>query len=273
MQLFRVMKHYLSKLILALLAVSFFWTSAGISAPSDTSTFVIQQGGFVDLYDGSYVQGSKSFGGIQPDYRIDLTDPDLVKFIKQVKRAITLSYKIQILNAIGKKEAARTKTIELVSALVHEALPLGEYDSAPYLEVLKEHRLKDIDISLGSYLKCGAGVCRENALITHVTLKAVGIENKYVYAFVQQGQQTEDHAFVVVQDQNGRWVVDPYNSNFHGQNFDDLLLESGHEKAVPRLKPFAKTTATIVKIVRVNNYPTYWVPKKHFKNLFTNAFL
>ncbi|MFM6927955.1 MAG: transglutaminase domain-containing protein [Bdellovibrio sp.] len=266
------MKHFALRFKLILLVVSFFLTSVGLSAPSDTSSFVIQQGGFVDLYDGAYVQGSKSFGGIQPDYRIDLTDPDLVKFIKQIKRAVALSYKIHLLNAIGKKDAARTKTIELVAALVHEALPLGQYDSAPYLEVLKEHRLKDIDISLGSYLRCGAGVCRENALITHVALKAVGIENKYVYAFVQQGQRAEDHAIVVVQDQSGRWIVDPYNSNFHGRNFDDILLEGGHEKAIPRLAPFAKTTTTIARIVRVNNYPTYWVPKKYFKNLCTAVF-
>lgn len=267
------MKYCLLKIKFALLGVSLLCASVGVSAPSDTSSFAIQQGGFVELYDGAYVQGSKSFGGIQPDYRIDLTDPDLVKFIKQVKRAVNLSYKIHLLNAIGKKEAARTKTIELVSALVHEALPLGQYDSAPYLEVLKEHRLKDIDISLGSYLRCGAGVCRENALITHVALKAVGIENKYVYAFVQQGQRAEDHAIVVVEDKNGRWIVDPYNSNFHGRNFDDLLLEGVHEKAIPRLAPFAKTTTTIAKIVRVNSYPTYWIPKKYYKNLCTNVFL
>ncbi len=260
MQSIKVMKNWLLKLKYIALAVSLLWTVISLSAPSDTSWFVVQQGGFVDLNDGSYVQGSKSFGGIQPDYKIDLQDPDLMKFIKQVKSAAKFFYKIQFLKLMGKKDEARAKTIELVSALVRQALPMGQYDASPYLAILKEHRLKDIDFSLGSYLRCGARVCRENALITHVALKAVGIENKFVYAHVQQGTHIEDHAIVIVQDGSGRWVVDPYNSNFHGRNFDDLLLENN--RAVPRLAPFAENTLNFARIIRVNAYTTYWAPKK-----------
>ena len=246
------------------------WAAVSHSAPQDTSAFTIQQGGFVELYDGAYVQGSKDFGGIQPDYKIDLNDPDLENFVKEVKEAVTSSYKIKWLNLIGKTDQAQSKTIELVTALVQKALPLRQYNSAPYLEVLKEHRLQNMDISLGSYLRCAAGVCRENALVTHVTLKALGIDNRFVYVVAQQGHHQEDHAIVVVKDKSGRWIVDPYNSNFHGRNFDDLLLEN--KTAVPRLASFAKNEINFARIVRVNNYPTYWLPKKHLKNQCTKVF-
>lgn len=192
-----------------MIALSIFWTVVSIAAPKNSSAYVAQQGGFVDLGDGAYVQGSVSFGGIQPDYSIDLSDENLQQFIQRVQTFVNSSSRLRFLKWTGQKQKAQKETIEIVTALIRKALPFNEYDSKPYLKLLAEHRLKDQDISLGSYLTCKAGVCRENALLTHLVLKAVGIANNYVYLKIRTENSLEDHAVVVIQDKFGRWIVDP----------------------------------------------------------------
>lgn len=264
--------HYIRRVILLL---SHLWMAIAFSAPPNPQEFKIQQGGFVDLSHGAIVQGSVSHGGGQPDFVIDMNDPDLSAFLKQVRYAVWRSPMILFLKMIGQNEIVRTKTIEVVTALIRKALPERSGRSETYMRVLEEHRLAGLDISLGSYLRCAAGVCRENALLTHLALKAVGIQNHYVYIKVGYSHTFEDHAVVVIQDKNHeRWIVDPYNMFFHGRNFDDLVnMESrGRPKNLePRIASFADDTGRFSRIVSVLGYPTYWIPNQRSNRMECSA--
>lgn len=253
--------------------LSIFSTAVCLSAPSAPEGYLIKQGGLVDIPDGAYVQGSSTFGGIQPDYRIDLNDPDLKLFLEQVRGAVAKSFMIRSLEKVGLRRLANHKKIELVTALVQKALPQGAYDAEPYLRILEEHRLQNVDITLGSYLRCQAGVCRENALLTHQALKAVGVENRFVYVFANQyGGAPEDHAIVVVEEKGVRWIVDPYNPNFHGRSLEDLMEPAGSNTRTPRLASFATSKGDVARILRINSYPTYWIPEANGRLKCSSAF-
>ena len=141
------------------------------------------------------------------------------------------------------------------------------------MKVLEEFRLQNLDITLGSYLRCGAGVCRENALLTHFALKAAGIDNQFVYIHASREiNHSEDHAIVIIEDRDGRWIIDPYNSSLHGKNFDDLIHSNKNLDQPVRIAKFApkyvNRIKSDVKIIRVNEYPTYWIPKVQCPQLF-----
>jgi len=247
--------------------LSTLWTSVSYSGPKDPQNYLKQAGGFVDLVDGSYVQGSVSHGGLQPDYQIDLQDSDLQRFLQQVKKAVSESDVIRDLEMRRETGQANLKKIELVTALIQKALPGRSYTSGDYLAVLSEHRMANKDISLGAYLRCQVGVCREFALITHFALKAVGIENKYVYIKVQLGTYIEDHAVVVIEDRGEKWIIDPYNTLYHGRSFADLTKGSA-ALAHPRSAPYAKASENYAIIVEINKYPLYWSPKPRCDGVF-----
>lgn len=256
--------------------LSILLTAVSVSAQTkDKSLFIAQQGGFVNIPDGAYIQGSRAFGGIQPDYYIDLNEPDLATFLETVQTVTKSSYANRLLNQFGLKNLDRNKKIEIVTALIQKALPEKSYTAPAYLKILEEFRLQNLDITLGSYLRCAAGVCRENALLTHFALKAAGIENEFVYIHAsQEGALPEDHAVVTIQDKDGRWIIDPYNSNFHGKNFDDLIRSNKNLNESVRFarfvsKEIAQTKKDVpVKIIRVNQYPTFWLPKVQCTALF-----
>lgn len=263
-----------SRPVFALVAVllSFFLTVTALSAPTDPDNFTTQAGGFVDLPLGSFVEGSTRFGGMQPDYRIEY-DPSLKNFIKQVQKATGTSPKVSWWNLFAKlnrkPEASYQSKIELVTAMIQTALPDRLYRSEPYLEVLETHKIRKMDVTLGSYLQCKAGVCRENALLTHLALKAVGIPNYYVYVQAQSETRTEDHAIVVVEIDNQKWIVDPYNEGFHGKNLEDVMRPDAIENPAERVAGFSKELIPApLRIIRINPYPVYWLPKPFCSKMF-----
>ncbi|MGZ6441749.1 MAG: hypothetical protein ACXWRU_16945 [Pseudobdellovibrionaceae bacterium] len=227
----------------------------------------MESGGFIDLSLGSYIEGSTKFGGIQPDYLLD-AHPDLISFLNEVKKAATTSTMIRWLEKLGLEKQVRIKKIELVTALIQKALPLRDYGSKPYLEILEEHRLKGVEISLGSYLACEAGVCRENALLTHLALKAVGIPNKFVYVQVQTKSRREDHAIVVIEDNREKWIVDPYNRTYHGKNLEDMMDPNALITPPKRTAKYASPSDFVGQILQINSYPKYWIPKPLCNNIF-----
>ncbi|MEX1099690.1 MAG: hypothetical protein WEB87_04650, partial [Bacteriovoracaceae bacterium] len=160
--------------------------------------------GVYNIEDGFILQGSTDYGGIQPNYLIDLSSDKAVREFLQYSREL--------------RHLPVDERVALVGDYVKNALPHGEYDSAPYLEALEEYRNKGKAIPLKEYLRCEAGVCRENSLFTHLGLKEAGVDNRYVYAQVEQivngKSYVEDHAFVVMERNGELYTVDPYNSNF-----------------------------------------------------------
>lgn len=240
--------------LFACLTIIGFMPTAAYSAPANPDDYVQAAGGFVDLPRGSYVEGSSKFGGIQPDYKI-ADDPDLDRFLAQVQKAVSQSKKIKLFEMLRLKNKVRTEKIAIVTDLVRAALPHYHYESEPYLEVVEKYRRDGIDITLGSYLQCKAGVCRENALLTHFALKAAGVPNKvgYVHA-ARDASSSEDHAIVIVQKKGEPAIVDPYNDYFHGRKLSEAMARG-----------------TEARILRINSYPVYWIPKRTCSSIFTSS--
>ena len=136
----------------------------------------------------------------------------------------------------------------------------GDYDAPAYLKLLADNRSQRTNITLGDYLTGGAGVCRENALLTHLSLLEAGCDSEYLYCSASQGAGREDHAVALVRDEDDRQVVvDSYNRNFHGFFLDDLTKPGGSDARNPRMTG-GTSPSTYGCSLKVTDYPLYWVP-------------
>ena len=190
----------------------------------------------VTLSDACLVEGSLAHGGIQPDYLIWEGDPRLSAFLAKAQ-------------SIGQQPWDVAAKIRAVKDLVREALPETSYTNRAYTKLLENHRQANSPVPLGAYIEVGAGVCRENAMLTHLALGRAGIANQYYYAQVETQvrrapagrgaglwgrfrntverlwrpttSRVEDHAFVIPGDPRREPIVDSYNRLFDGR----LLLD------------------------------------------------
>ncbi|WP_413560279.1 transglutaminase-like domain-containing protein [Bdellovibrio sp. HCB209] len=254
------MKLGLSLINFIAISLSLVLTAVAYATPANTEAYSEQRGGFVQLPFGSYVEGSARHGGIQPDYRISADDPALKEFLERIVEMARVSPEILQAEQSGDAELVKNLKIALLAEAVSNALPMKKYDSSPYRKVLKEHRDQGKDINLGAYLQCQAGVCRENALLTHQGLRALGITSYFVYTKVHIGNHVEDHAIVVVKDKYKLWIVDPYNITFHGRDFNEVMQQSAWKSVTRSVAPFANPTNYVGRILKVLKYPSYWIP-------------
>ena len=202
----------------------------------------------VRLNHGSIIEGSVDFGGLQPNYVIDLQHPRLKALLSQARA----------LNAAGKKFHDKVNS---VVALVQTTLTQGAYDAPAYLKLLADNRQQRTNITLGDYLMHGAGVCRENALLTHLALLEAGVDSEYLYCQAGQGGRAEDHAVALAVDERGeKIVVDSYNRNFHGFRLDDLTRPGGSRARDKRLPGGTSSPSLYGCTLRVAAYPVYWIP-------------
>lgn len=240
--------------------LAFFGMLAGFAAqlhaaPRDSRKFAPIADQFADIPNGALMEGSVGFGGTQPDYVVDMSSPALQKLWKDCQQ-------IRV-SGMGKWEKVAT-----VVRMIRAALPHGDYDSAPYLKLIDGHRAAGTDVEIGEYVACRAGVCRENAILTHLALKEAGVPNKHVYVkteIIYEGQtkgKIENHGFVVIQDGGKRWVADSYWAQFNGYDFDELLRPNAPatHKFRNRL-PFALKRNDLRRVVEVNRYPIIWKPR------------
>ena len=70
----------------------------------------------------------------------------------------------------------------------------------------------------------------------------------------------EDHAFTVVEHDGEEWIVDSYNDHFNGYRLKDLMKEGGPRPGDP-VAP-VRRTYRYRRVVRINDYPRYWIPKE-----------
>ena len=207
----------------------------------------------VRLNHGSIVEGSVDHGGIQPNYVVDLNHPRLQSLLTDCR-------------ALNRPEVSFKDRVDGVVRFVQETLVDGAYDAPAYLKLLAERRKQRANVTLGDYLAGGAGVCRENALLTHLGLLEAGCESEYLYANATQGTHREDHAVAIVIDTAGRqpdgekYVVDSYNSNFHGFRLADLLRPGGSQSTDKRLPSSQKPPSLFGCSLKVASYPNYWIP-------------
>ncbi|MEK2688538.1 transglutaminase-like domain-containing protein [Bdellovibrio sp. GT3] len=245
------------------------FATACLAIPGNLDGYTEQRGGFIQLPFGSYIEGSARHGGIQPDYQILDDDQELKKFLTELMKQAQENSEIQNAEKRGNFLKAKYLKIQLTTEAIRSALPGKAYDARPYRETLKEHRLLNKDISLGAYLQCKSGVCRENALLTHQALRALGIESHFVYVKVHAGKSVEDHALVVIKDGNKTWMIDPYNATFHGRDFYESMEKSAWSRIPPSLAPFSNGSNYVGRILKVLKYPSYWTPNNaQCKNVF-----
>jgi hypothetical protein len=257
-----VLRHLAAFLLSILLA------AVAHSASPDLNTHYIQDGGIVDLPLGSFVEGSARHNGIQPDYSLSVADRDLAAFLSLLRE--TVNNEIAQLEPSQRGYARRVfnRKIEIVTAMIQKALPEGGYHAEAYRNNVNDYRTRGRNITLGSYLRCAAGVCRENALLTHLSLKAVGIENHYVYAKTYAANVTEDHAFVIVNERGINWIVDPYTDALHGREYEFMQTPESLTQYPDKFAGFAKPNDYTKRILEVNNYPRYWIPRPSCRNIF-----
>lgn len=221
--------------------------------PPNLIDFRALHGGLTDIQDGAYVEGSSRQGGIQPDYKIDLSQEPLKSLLKKCQQ-------------IGAERIDYWSKVGLVIELMREDFfHFTDYYNPHYRRLLKKYRQSKSDIPLHEYGTCFAGVCREHALVLHFALKAAGIENKHAYAQIYRASQwdnyeiTEDHAFNVVEHDGQQWVVDSYYWGFNGFLLKDLQSKEGIT-ASSDYAPIATPGPGTRKILGINAYPKVYNP-------------
>lgn len=245
---------FLSKYLTLVIFFCFLATTT-LASPKIPEHYNVVQGGLTNIKDGAFVEGSSKMGGIQPDYFIDLTQEPLKTVLKSAKK-------------IGHSKLKFWDKVGLVVELVRsDVFKYTNYYNPYYRGLLKKYRDANIDIPLHEYGVCGAGVCREHALVLHFALKAAGIKNLHGYANIYRASNWhnyevyEDHAFTVVEHKGTSWVVDAYYWGFNGFRLIDLTSPQGITENSPHA-PIADPAPGTRRIVEINKFPIIYNPKK-----------
>jgi len=220
----------------------------------DQKFTLINGGKAKHLPNGTIVEGSIIKGGIQPHYIIDISNPvftPYLQFADKVKASpLKFWEKIDVIN-----DVIRTRIFTRT-----------DYDDPKYIKLLAKFRNAKKDIPLSAYVKCGAGVCRENALVAHVLLERAGIPNTHIYATIERKAATgpyyeivEDHAFVIIKHQGQDWAVDPYYIGFNGYLLKDLMRARGVITKGTK-SPIAVDHVEFRRILKINDFPKALVP-------------
>lgn len=189
------------------------------------------------------VEGSLSHGGIQPDYLVSKQDKELKPVLTQARK-------------IGDLKLSYWHKVDAIRTLVQKALPAGDYDNTKYLKVVGKYAKLGKPIPLGEYVKVGAGVCRENAMLLHLALSEAGINSDVAYVNAGQEHHSEDHGLVVLRGKQGAgWTVDSYNENFNGVRFAKLLTKAGVTERDPVAPVIGKRLKVARRIIAVPSYP------------------
>ena len=209
----------------------------------------------------SIVEGSAQHSGIQPDYFLDTDASEFEPLLK-------------IADQIGQSSQSIPDKVASVIIEVRKIFRHHQYHDPVYLNLAEHYRARGAMIPLSQYISCGAGVCRENALLMHILLTRAGIANSHVYAKVAVDYgagpvKPEDHGFVVFEYQGERWIADSYYKQFNGYSFDELLNDHETLKQPTRMLSFAVPRSEPRAIVQLNSFPKYAPPsQKSCSSLF-----
>lgn len=234
----------------------FLWaylSNAQTVVPNNVTHQVIGSGR-MDIPNNAIIEGSHGYGGLQPDYLVDLQESQFQNFLINARE-------------IGIAHSDFWDKVHNVIRLINsETFEYVNYKNPYYLRLLKKARGEHRPVKLSEYFSCRAGVCREFGLFTHFALKAAGIPNDFVYAQIQRASNydnyniIEDHAFVVVMFDGVEWVIDPYYWGFNGFKLSDLMRPEG-VTVDSEIAPIAIPGPGFRRIIKINSYPKVWVPK------------
>ena len=200
------------------------------AAPKDLSLFFDPAIGFVSLSDGSYIEGSKEFGGRTPDFLIDWNAKEfseLKKFCQKVK--------------LEKKDPMTA--VREIRRYLNQHIFIHDASTETYTSIIASHK-KDNLALLSEFMRSKSGSCRENAYILHLALKEAGVMNKLAYIKIPMIiSNSNDHAIIVYR-QGGVWrSVDAASDAYNDSPLDTLLSQG--------------------KISQLNLFPQVWLPKQN----------
>lgn len=189
--------------------------------------------------DGAAIEGSKKGGGSQPDFIVDHSDPDLRKRVLAPARRI------------GAFKADDWTKLARLQAVVNAALPKDGWSFAgndPAYDAFIESVKGRERLSLGDYIRLGIGVCRENAIMTVVALRAAGYKARFAYFTVlkDDGVVDQDHAVALVEVDGTTYVLDSYRAlgrYYNGHRLLDLMSPPA-DGAYALAGPLAKDNAS-----------------------------
>lgn len=200
------------------------------------------------LTDGTIVRGNLRFGGLQPDYLLNLDHPKLQALLQDAELL---------------KDLPDAEKMERVKNLVHKALPKRAYRSLAYRRLLRQHRKQETPIELGAYLEKKAGVCREHALITHFALQRAGFNPVFRYieiwrrARLRNKLVVEDHAINTIQFNGQTVVIDSYFPQFHGKTYEQLFRAA---PSTPSKRNVSGANETTFGVIKEHSFPKRLVP-------------
>lgn len=206
----------------------------------------------------SIIEGSTRFGGIQPDYFFDIDSPEfdhLKKFADELREA---------------KTPVLEKIPQLIS-MIRSIFQFHNESSDPvYLNLMSKYRKIGNTIPLSQYINCGAGVCRENAMLLHFFMQRAGISNSFVYVkysidYESEPRFTEDHGFTVFEYEDELWIADSYYKQFNGYSFDEFVKSLGTLIVPKRGLPFSEVRTEKRGLIVLNRYP------KVFRRIITTC--
>ena len=136
-------------------------------------------------------------------------------------------------------------------------------------------------LSFGEYIAHQSGTCRENGIFMHLGLLAAGVPNQLAYSelthfffrhrdHVEKEPHTESHAFVLVEFEGQRFIVDSYFHETHGVHFDSIHQQKFIDRESLRA-PWAYNFWSLVPeniqklplhINKIHSFPTYWTPRE-----------
>ncbi len=209
---------------------------------------------FRDISDGSIIEGSHRYGGIQPDYYIDLHEAPIrsvLQFAEKIGRDPNIENFTKV-NIILK---------HIQKSVLTDKNPRG----APYLEMLAKKLNNGEQVSISNYIEKHIGVCREHAILTHLALKKANIKNYFAYGVLKNRFGARyDHAFVIIDDGDEQWLVDSYNPYLNGRRLKDVLRSSGSKIGDPIASFASRLDSTLGNLGGIQviplNYPIVWKP-------------
>jgi O-acetyl-ADP-ribose deacetylase (regulator of RNase III) len=188
--------------------------------------------------DKTLIEGSKSGGGSQADFLVDHADPVLRERVLLAARAIGAS-----------KRDDWTK-LRALQTLVRSVIPRDGWRDNRGNKAYDNFVAATAGrawVTLGDYVRLGIGVCRENALLTVVALRAAGYKARYAYFKVYKADGTvdSDHALALVDVDGTTYVLDSYarlGRYFNGHRLADLL-QAPADGQYPLASPLASGNA------------------------------
>lgn len=196
-------------------ALAIAGTSRCAAVFNDLRNQAVLSGKPIKLIHGTKIEGSSGHGGLQPDYLIDIDSLPMQEFLSGVRNR--LDRKLPFWDQINQ-----------IASYSRAATPKWEYRNPDYLHLVESYRTQNLNIPLSKYLDGKCGVCRENAMLTHLALEEAGFDSYYVYGrLLEYGKYVEDHAMVVVKYNGELWTVDSRAGHYSGRRLSDLTKEGG----------------------------------------------